>query len=48
MDLEMCDDPHAKPWLRAFGILRDLRGETTRIDRVILEEFGHIKTEDCA
>jgi hypothetical protein len=38
----------AKPWLRAFGKLRDLHRETVRIDRNIHEEFDRIEPEDRA
>ena len=32
-----------KPWLKSFGKLRGLHKETTRIDRIILAEFGRIE-----
>jgi hypothetical protein len=35
-----------KPWMRAFGKLRDLRKETARIGRIIEEEFERIEPED--
>ena len=35
-----------KPWMKAFGKLRDLRKETARIDRIIEEEFEKIEPED--
>jgi hypothetical protein len=35
-----------KPWMKAFGKLRDLRKETARIDRIIEEEFERIEPED--
>jgi hypothetical protein len=35
-----------KPWMKAFGQLRDLRKETARIDRIIEEEFEQIEPED--
>jgi hypothetical protein len=35
-----------KPWMAAFGKLRQLRKETARINRVIEEEFEQIETED--
>jgi hypothetical protein len=34
--------PPQKPWMKAFGGLRDLHAETKRIDRVIAREFGRI------
>ena len=38
--------PSAKPWMKAFGGLRDLHRENKRIDRVIREEFEGIDQED--
>jgi hypothetical protein len=35
-----------KPWMRSFGKLRDLHKETTRIDRLIREEFEQLEPED--
>jgi len=35
-----------KPWLKTFGKLRGLRKETTRINRIIDDEFGRIEPED--
>lgn len=35
-----------KPWMDSFGELRDLRGETARINRLIEEEFEIIEPED--
>jgi hypothetical protein len=35
-----------KPWLKTFGKLRHLHGETARINRIIQEEFGQIEPED--
>jgi hypothetical protein len=35
-----------KPWMRAFGALRDLREETALINTIIEEEFGRIDQED--
>lgn len=35
-----------KPWMRGFGALRHLSGETARINRVIEEEFGQVNPED--
>ena len=32
-----------KPWMKTFGKLRGLRKETTRINRIIEEEFGQIE-----
>ncbi|HWY47170.1 MAG TPA: hypothetical protein VNX70_07295 [Bryobacteraceae bacterium] len=31
-----------KPWMRAFGGLRDLHAETRRLDRVIRQEFERL------
>jgi hypothetical protein len=36
----------AKPWMNTFGKLRRLRKETTRINRIIEEEFDQIEAED--
>ena len=35
-----------KPWMAAFGKLRRLRKETSRINRMIEEEFEQIEAED--
>lgn len=35
-----------KPWMAAFGKLRHLRKETSRIGRIIEQEFEHIEAED--
>ena len=35
-----------KPWMRAFGKLRDLHKETIKINRIVEEEFGQIEPED--
>jgi hypothetical protein len=35
-----------KPWMRAFGGLRDLHRETKRLDRVIQQEFERIDDEE--
>ncbi|MBC8167833.1 MAG: hypothetical protein H7Y20_18425 [Bryobacteraceae bacterium] len=35
-----------KPWLKAFGKLRRLRGETARINQIIKLEFDRIEPED--
>jgi hypothetical protein len=35
-----------KPWMTAFGKLRHLRKETSRINRIIEQEFEHIEAED--
>ena len=35
-----------KPWMTAFGKLRQLRKETARINRIIEEEFEQIGVED--
>jgi hypothetical protein len=36
----------AKPWMRGFGRLRSLRGETQRIQGAIDKEFGVVEPED--
>lgn len=35
-----------KPWMEAFGKLRRLRKETSRINRLIEDEFEKIEAED--
>jgi hypothetical protein len=40
--------PGNKPWMKTFGKLRHLHKETTKINRIIKEEFGQIETEDRA
>jgi len=35
-----------KPWMKTFGKLRHLHKETTKIDRIIEEEFDQVKVED--
>jgi hypothetical protein len=35
-----------KPWMRAFGGLRDLHRETKRLERVIQREFERIDEEE--
>lgn len=36
----------SRPWMKTFGKLRHLHNETTRINRIIAEEFDQIETED--
>jgi len=40
------DNGGSKPWMSAFGKLRQLRRETARINRIIEQEFEQIETED--
>ena len=35
-----------KPWMTAFGKLRHLRKETSKINRIIEEEFEQVEPED--
>jgi hypothetical protein len=35
-----------RPWMKTFGKLRALRKETSRINRIIEEEFENIEPED--
>jgi len=35
-----------KPWMLAFGGLRDLHHETLRVERVIEQEFEQVDEED--
>jgi hypothetical protein len=39
-------DPGGKPWMKSFAKLRYLHRETTRINRIVEEEFGRIEPED--
>lgn len=39
-------DEVQKPWINQFGELRDLRKETTRINKIIQAEFDQIDPED--
>ncbi len=38
--------PEEKPWMRAFGGLRELHGETRRLERVVAAEFERIDDEE--
>ncbi|MDQ2898252.1 MAG: hypothetical protein M3Y07_00450 [Acidobacteriota bacterium] len=38
--------PAEKPWMRAFGGLRDLHKETKRVEKVIEDEFERIDEEE--
>ncbi len=38
--------PMEKPWMRAFGGLRELHRETRRLERVVAEEFERIDDEE--
>ncbi|HEY7333333.1 MAG TPA: hypothetical protein VH639_00520 [Bryobacteraceae bacterium] len=35
-----------KPWMKGFGKLRQLHKETSRIDRIVEQEFERIEPED--
>jgi hypothetical protein len=35
-----------RPWMKSFGKLRALHKETSRIDRLIKQEFDQIEPED--
>ena len=35
-----------KPWMKAFGKLRNLHGETVKINRIIGQEFSKVEPED--
>jgi hypothetical protein len=39
------DTPSGQPWIRAFGGLRKLRGETKRINRIVDREFEEIDAD---
>ncbi len=36
-----------KPWMQAFGGLRDLHGETLRVEILIEQGFERVDEEDC-
>ena len=36
----------SKPWMKSFGKLASLRGETVRINKIMDEEFGQIEAKD--
>ncbi len=38
--------PGDQPWMKAFGKLRHLRKETSKINRIIEEEFEQVEAED--
>lgn len=38
--------PEEKPWMRAFGGLRELHSETKRLERLVAEEFERIDQEE--
>jgi hypothetical protein len=40
------ENDKSKPWMAGFGKLRNLRGETAKINRIIEEEFEQIEAED--
>ena len=46
MRLKMRQEPIEKPWLKAFGGLKDLDKENRKLDRLIADEFGQVDTED--
>lgn len=35
-----------KPWMKCFGALADLKGETARINAIIEDEFERLEPED--
>ena len=35
-----------RPWMKGFGKLRHLHKETSRINRIIEQEFGRVDPED--
>jgi hypothetical protein len=39
-------DGGARPWMKSFGRLRALHGESARIGRIIREEFDRVEPED--
>jgi hypothetical protein len=34
-----------RPWMKSFGLLRDLKDETRKVNRIIREEFEQIDPE---
>jgi len=44
--LKLSAEQAGKPWMKPFGGLRHLRKESSRIQRLIEEEFGKIEPED--
>lgn len=46
MRLKMRPEPLEKPWLKAFGGLKDLHKENRKLDRLIADEFGQVDPED--
>jgi hypothetical protein len=40
------DSATETPWMKAFGKLRHLHKETTRINRLVEQEFDQIEPED--
>jgi hypothetical protein len=44
--LRIESDNGKKPWMKTFGQLRHLRKETSRVNRIIEQEFGQIEKED--
>ena len=44
--LKMRPEPAEKPWLTAFGGLKDLHKENRKLDRLIADEFGQVDPKD--
>ncbi len=44
--LKLKDSSADKPWMASFGRMRHLRAETDRINRILMDEFGHVEAED--
>ena len=40
------NQPADKPWMQAFGGLRNLHRETKRVERIIADEFERIDDEE--
>ena len=46
MRLKMRPGPAEKPWLKAFGGLKEMQKENRKLDRLIADEFGLVDPED--
>ncbi len=46
MRLRVRPEPFEKPWLKAFGGLKEMQKETRKLDRLIADEFGQVDAED--
>ena len=44
--LKVRPEPLEKPWLKAFGGLKEMQKENRKLDRLIAGEFGQVDPED--